>query len=219
MIANATQAQYLHESWAGLNMFAQENRQLRIDKMPINAVFIGNSITQMWAFMRPDFFRDNTYSGRGIGGQTTSQMLSRFRADVVELHPRVVVINGGINDISLNTGSYDFEFTFGNIKSMVEIALANHIRVVLTSVLPAAKIPWREEVAAVPAKIDQLNAAIKEYGEAHNLVYVDYYSHLVSSDGSKGMKAAYTSDGVHVTPAGYEIMENIIKKVIDTFLE
>jgi lysophospholipase L1-like esterase len=208
-----------NEQWAGLNFFAKENMQLRKEAKSINAVFLGNSITQMWAGMRPDFFKDNNYLGRGIGGQTTPQMLSRFRMDVVELKPQVVVINGGINDIATNSGTYDFEFTFGSIKSMAEIAHANGIKVILTSVLPASEIPWRKEIPAVPAKIDQLNAAIKEYCIENGFTYVDYYSQLISKDGRKGMPEQYTMDGVHVTVAGYEVMEKIVKQTIETIIK
>jgi len=207
-----------NEQWAGLNFFAKENAQLRKEATPIKAVFMGNSITQMWAGMRPDFFKDNNYLGRGIGGQTTPQMLSRFRADVVELKPQVVVINGGINDIATNSGTYDFEFTFGSIQSMAEIAHANGIKVILTSVLPASQIPWRKEIPAVPAKIDQLNAAMKEYCVKNGFTYVDYYSQLVSKDGSKGMPEQYTIDGVHVNVAGYEVMEKIVKQAIEELI-
>ena len=204
-----------NESWAGLNIYAKENAQLRKDATPVKAVFMGNSITHMWAAMRPDFFKDNNYVGRGIGGQTTPQMLSRFRTDIVALKPQVVVINGGINDIATNSGTYDFEFTFGSIQSMAEIAHANGIKVILTSVLPAAEIPWRKEIPAVPAKVDQLNAAIKTYCAEKGFTYVDYYSQLVSNDGTKGLPQQYTMDGVHVTVAGYEVMEKIVKKAID----
>jgi lysophospholipase L1-like esterase len=204
-----------NEQWAGLNFFAKENAQLRKEATPIKAAFMGNSITQMWAMMRPDFFKDNHYIGRGISGQTTPQMLSRFRTDIVALKPQVVVINGGINDIATNSGTYDFEFTFGSIQSMAEIAHANGIKVILTSVLPAAEIPWRMEIPAVPAKVDQLNAAIKAYCADKGFTYVDYYSQLVSKDGTKGLPEQYTMDGVHVTVAGYEVMEKIVKAAIE----
>jgi lysophospholipase L1-like esterase len=204
-----------NEHWARLSVFANDNEQLKKSATPVKAAFMGNSITQMWAEMRPDFFKNNNYVGRGISGQTTPQMLSRFRTDIVALKPQVVVINGGINDIATNSGPYDFEFTFGSIQSMAEIAHANGIKVVLTSVLPAAKIPWREEIPAVPEKVNRLNAAIKAYCASKGFTYVDYYAQLVSTDGSKGMIAQYTTDGVHVTEAGYEIMEKIIKQAID----
>lgn len=204
-----------NEQWARLSVYANDNAQLIKNATPVKAAFMGNSITQGWADMRPDFFKANNYVGHGISGQTTPQMLSRFRADIVALKPQVVVINGGINDIATNSGPYDFEFTFGSIQSMAEIAHANGIKVILTSVLPAAKIPWREEISAVPEKVNQLNAAIKAYCAGKGFTYVDYYAQLVSTDGSKGMTAEYTTDGVHVTEAGYEVMEKIIKQAID----
>ncbi|MDR0973354.1 MAG: GDSL-type esterase/lipase family protein [Prevotellaceae bacterium] len=217
-LAGELYAQSNQESWAMYNVYADANTKIRQDKTPVKAVFMGNSITQMWYYMRQDFFQSNNYLGRGIGGQTTPQMLSRFRLDVVALHPQVVVINGGINDIATNTGTYDFEFTFGNFQSMAEIAAANGIKVILTSVLPAAEIPWRKEISAVPAKVDQLNAAIKEYCQAKGFTYLDYYTHLVSNDGSKGLPKEYTSDGVHVTAQGYAVMEKLVKEAIDKAL-
>jgi lysophospholipase L1-like esterase len=186
---------------------------------PVTAVFMGNSITQMWADMRPAFFKGNNYAGRGIGGQTTPQMLARFRTDVVALKPQVVVINGGINDIATNSGPYDFEYTFGSIQSMAEIAHANGIKVILTSVLPAAKIPWRKEITAVPAKVNRLNAVIKAWCAEKSFTYVDYYSQMVSNDGRRGMIEQYTTDGVHVTAAGYELMEKTIKQTIDSLIK
>jgi lysophospholipase L1-like esterase len=204
-----------NEQWAKLSIFAKDNEQLKKKAAPVKAAFMGNSITQMWAAMRPDFFSNNSYVGRGIGGQTTPQMLSRFRADIVALKPQVVVINGGVNDIAGNSGAYDFEFTFGSILSMAEIAQANGIKVILSSVLPAAEIPWRKEIAAVPTKVEQLNAAIKACCADKGFTYVDYYAQLVGRDGSKGMAAQYTTDGVHVTVAGYEVMEKMVKQAID----
>lgn len=205
-----------NERWARLSVYASDNAQMEKSATPVKAVFMGNSITQMWAEMRPDFFKDNRYVGRGIGGQTTPQMLSRFRADVVALKPQVVVINGGINDIATNSGPYDFELTFGSLQSMAEIAHAGGIKVVLTSVLPAAKIPWRDEISAVPEKVDRLNAAIKAYCADKGFSYVDYSTQLAGRDGSKGMAAQYTTDGVHVTAAGYKVMEKMVKQTIDS---
>jgi lysophospholipase L1-like esterase len=207
-----------NEQWAKLSVFAEKNAQLIKDVTPVKAAFMGNSITEAWAATHPDFFKDNNYAGRGISGQTTPQMLSRFRSDIVALKPQVVVVNAGINDIATNSGAYDFEFTFGNIQSMAEIAHANGIEVILTSVLPAAEIPWRKEITAVPEKVDQLNVAIKAYCAEKGFTYVDYYAQLVSKDNGKGMAGQYTTDGVHVTAAGYEIMEKIIKQAIDNII-
>ncbi|MCI1681708.1 MAG: GDSL-type esterase/lipase family protein [Bacteroides sp.] len=211
-------AQNNQDAWAGLNFYMMDNDTIKAEDKAVTVIFMGNSITQMWGGMRT-FFKDNGYLNRGIGGQTSPQMLSRFRMDVVALHPQIVVINSGINDIATNTGTYSFDFTFGNIQSMTEIAVANGIKVILTSVLPAAIIPWRKEIRAVPVKIDQLNSAIKEYCTKHGYVYVDYYSLLVDDDGSKGLPKELTLDGVHVNGNGYAIMEKAVKKAIDKLLK
>lgn len=199
---------------ANLKRYTTNNQDLKnSNQMPIKTVFMGNSITEMWVKSDSAFFKDNNYVGRGIGGQTTPQMLLRFQNDVINLNPEIVVINGGINDIAENTGTYSSDFTFGNIKSMAEIANANGIRVILTSVLPAGKIPWDAKIENVPNKIIELNQKIKEYADANNITYVDYYAEMV--DPELAMKAEYTSDGVHVTPVGYVIMENLIKEAIE----
>jgi lysophospholipase L1-like esterase len=208
-------AQQDNEQWARLSHYAQDNaaRKNNADE-PLKAVFIGNSITQGWADQHPAFFTSHHYAGRGIGGQTTPQFLSRFRADVIDLHPQAVVINGGVNDIAENTGTYASDYTFGSIQSMAELAHANGIKVVLTSVLPAAQIPWRKEITDVPAKIAALNARIKAYAEAKGFAYVDYYSRMVAAD--KGLMAEYTTDGVHVTDAGYRVMEALIEEQLNS---
>lgn len=208
-----------NDQWARLSRYAQANADLKADASQAQptAVFIGNSITQHWYAKRPDFFTANNYVGRGISGQTTPQFLSRFRADVIALNPKIVVINGGVNDIAENTGDYDPDFTFGNIQSMAELAQANGIAVILTSVLPASHIPWRTEIANVPEKISALNADIKAYAARKGFEYLDYYTHMV--DEQKAMTALYTSDGVHVTDDGYRIMEAMVKQRIDEQLE
>lgn len=176
-------------------------------------VFIGNSITQGWADTRPEFFRANNYVGRGIGGQTSPQLLSRFRQDVINLKPYAVVINIGTNDIAENTGTYDPDFTLGNIKSMAELAKANGIKVILSSVLPVYEYPWRKDIKDVPAKIEALNSDIKEYAKKNKFTYIDYYSSM--HDENKALKSNYGSDGVHPNDEGYEVMERIVKPVID----
>ena len=215
---NTVQGQKIEAiDFANINKYKAQNREIMKSENTPDAVFIGNSITQMWFDTRPAFFTANNYEGRGIGGQTTSQFLLRFAQDVVDLHPQVVVINGGINDIAQNTGTYDAEFTFSNIKSMAEIARANGITVILTSVLPAANIPWDASVTNVPRKITDLNDNIKQYADKNGIAYVDYYSQMV--DPQKAMIAQYTTDKVHVTPEGYKVMEKLINKVINDALQ
>jgi lysophospholipase L1-like esterase len=196
-----------------LEKYAKANSELpKPAKNEKRVVFIGNSITQNWAEQRPDFFTSNNYVGRGISGQTSPQLLSRFRRDVIDLKPAAVLINIGINDIAENTGSYDEDFTLGNIKSMAELAKANKIKVILSSVTPAGQCGWRKEIQDVPKKIQSLNAKIKAYAIANKFAYVDYYSSM--HDENHSLIKSYGSDSVHPNAQGYEIMEAIAKEVI-----
>lgn len=167
-------------------------------------VFLGNSITQGWAEQCPDFFKDNNFVGRGISGQTSPQLLLRFRKDVVELNPAAVVINIGTNDIAENTGEYNPAFTLDNIKSMAEIAEVNGIKVILSSVLPVEKYGWKPEVKDAPLKIDALNKEIKAYADSKGFAYIDYNTPMRDTKG--GMICDYAKDGVHPTLEGYAIM-------------
>ncbi|GHT72375.1 lipase [Bacteroidia bacterium] len=179
-------------------------------------VFIGNSITEGWADVRPNFFTNNGFVGRGISGQTSPQLLLRFRQDVINLHPQAVVINIGTNDIAQNTGEYSLQYTLDCITSMAELAYANGIKVILSSVTPAKEYPWRKKVKNVPATIDALNAAIKQLADAKGYWYLDY--NVLMRDANGGMIKEYTTDEVHVTKAGYAVMEKaaleLIKKVL-----
>lgn len=175
-------------------------------------VFIGNSITEGWVRLRPQFFTENNFVGRGIGGQTSPQLLSRFRRDVVELTPYAVVINVGTNDIAENSGAYDQNFTLGNIKSMAEIAKANNIQVILSSVLPAAGFKWRPSITDSVEKIEALNVEIKKYAEENNFLYIDYYSQLKDENGA--LKSHFGDDGVHPNDECYQLMESIVLKTI-----
>ena len=200
--------------FADFGRYEKMNAEIRQSaKSQKRVVFLGNSITDNWAEMRPEFFTSNDYIGRGISGQTSYQFLLRFREDVVKLHPDLVIINAGTNDIAENTGSYVEEHTFGNILSMVDIARANGIQVILTSVLPAARFGWNEKVTDGPAKIQALNKRLERYAKENKLRYVDYYSALVDKDGIT-LRKDYSEDGVHPTHQGYEVMEKIIKKAI-----
>ncbi|MCD7971485.1 MAG: SGNH/GDSL hydrolase family protein [Candidatus Azobacteroides sp.] len=180
-------------------------------------VFIGNSITEGWVNMRPEFFSSNNYIGRGISGQTSPQLLLRFRQDVLNLKPEAVVINIGTNDIALNTGEYCPQLTIDCIRSMADLAQAHGIKVILSSVLPVGEYPWRKEVKDVPKKIDELNARIKAYADANGFGYIDYNTPMREPNGA--LIAAYGNDGVHPTAEGYEIMEKIAKATIDKVLK
>ena len=207
-----------NNDWARLGRYAKANQELPAPaKKEKRVVFMGNSITEGWVKIRPDFFKDNGYIGRGIGGQTSYQFVVRFRPDVINLKPKLVIINAGTNDVAENTGPFDLQTTFGNIVSMVELAKANKIKVILTSVLPAAKFGWNKKITDAPDKIEALNALIKEYAKKHKIPYVDYYTPMVSGP-ERALNPAYSKDGVHPTAAGYEVMEALIKPAIDKVL-
>ena len=179
---------HAQNDWAGFSRFEQANRE---QPSAPKAVFMGNSITEGWIGKHPGFFSSNGYVSRGISGQTTSQMLVRFRADVVELHPQVAVICGGTNDLAQNTGYISLEHILDNIQSMAELARANGIRPVLCSVLPAGDFPWRPGLEPAQ-KIVRLNAMIRAYAEREGIPYVDYHTPMAAADGS--MIAEYTYD-------------------------
>ena len=207
-----------NNDWARLGRYAKANKELPAPaKKEKRVVFMGNSITEGWVKIRPDFFKENGYIGRGIGGQTSYQFVVRFRPDVINLKPKLVVINAGTNDVAENTGPFDLQTTFGNIVSMVELAKANKIKVILTSVLPAAKFGWNKKITDAPDKIEALNALIKEYAKNHKIPYVDYYTPMVTGP-ERALNPAYSKDGVHPTAAGYEVMEALIKPAIDKAL-
>lgn len=196
--------------WAGYGRYAEANA--RLEKAP-EVVFMGNSITDNWDNAHPEFFTDNNFACRGISGQVTSQMLCRFRADVINLRPRMVVILAGTNDLALNNGPIAMEHIVENIVSMVELARVAGIQPVLCSILPAGKYPWRPEIGQVPEKIRTLNAQLKAYADEQSIPWVDYYSAMAAPDGS--MRGELTRDGVHPTREGYDVMERVIGPVLD----
>ncbi len=205
------------QDWANLKKYEEENRKLAPPKSgEKRVVFIGNSITEGWVSTDPDFFKGKPYVGRGIGGQTTPQMLVRFRQDVIDLKPTVVVILAGTNDIAGNTGPTTLENILGNIISMAELARANKIKVVLSSVLPVYDYPWKPGLQPAD-KIVALNKMIKDYANENKMVYLDYYSAMV--DERKGMKKELADDGVHPTLEGYKIMEPLAEKAIANALK
>lgn len=197
--------------WPFLAKYRDADKELPPpDPGEARAVFMGDSITEGWGKKetstspdRGEFFPGKPYINRGISGQTTPQMLVRFRQDVIDLQPKVVVLLAGTNDIAENTGKTTLRDIGNNIASMSELARANGIRLVLCSVLPASDFPWHPGLEPAP-KIRALNAWIKDYAAKNGFVYADYYSSMASSDG--GLKPELSLDGVHPNKAGYEIM-------------
>lgn len=178
-------------------------------------VFMGNSITDCWVDSMPAFFADNNFVGRGISGQVSSQMLVRFQEDVINLHPKVVVICCGTNDIALNNGYITLEHVLQNIKSMCELARANKIKPIVCSTLPARGFKWRPEMK--PANdIIRLNEMIKAYADANKIPYVDYHSAL--KDEEDGLPLKYSKDGVHPNAQGYAVMEGVIMPILKKVL-
>ena len=200
------------QDWAKLNRFQKENSELTIPKTgEQRIVFMGNSITEGWLKIRPEFFINKPYVNRGISGQTTPQMLLRFRQDVINLKPTAVVILAGINDIAGNTGPSTIEMIVDNIASMTELAHANNIKVILCSVLPAYDFPWKKGLEPAE-KVVKLNALLKAYANDHNLIYVDYFTPMANE--INGLKKELGKDGVHPNINGYLIMEPLIENAI-----
>jgi len=207
----------LHTDWAWIAKYSDADNMLPApgaDEKRV--VFMGNSITENWYNMDSLFFRENHYIGRGIGGQVSSQMLVRFREDVINLKPAVVVIEAGTNDIAENRGPVSLENIFGNIVSMVQLAQANGIVPIITSVLPATDFPWHHGLEPAP-KIIELNRMLKNYAAKNNIVYVDYWSAMVNE--KNGLRADLSLDGfVHPNMKGYKIMEPLVQGAIHKVL-
>jgi lysophospholipase L1-like esterase len=202
----------IRDDWPNFARYREANAKLGSPVPSENRiVFMGNSITDSWIKLSPEFFQGRPYIDRGISGQTTPQMLVRFRADVIALKPKVVLILAGINDIAGNTGPSTLEMIEDNLASMAELAKANGIKVVMSSILPAFDFPWKAGMAPAE-KVVAVNTWIKAYAAKHNMIYVDYWSAF--ADERKGMPAKYSKDGVHPTAEGYKIMEPLAEKAI-----
>ena len=205
------------QDWADLNRYKNDNQKMKSEMtVQIEAVFMGNSITEGWVNQRPDFFKNNGFVGRGISGQTTPQMLVRFRQDVIDLSPKCVVILAGTNDIAGNTGPMTLDMIMGNIMNMAELAHSNNIKVVLSSVLPAFDYPWRPGLEP-NIKIPMLNKMIMEYAQDKGFVYLDYFSAM--ADERNGLPKKYAYDEVHPTLEGYKAMEPLVLKAINDALK
>lgn len=196
--------------WPNLARYAAENNALLASARLVDVVFMGDSITQGWPDKRPAYFREGRVC-RGIGGQTTPQMVLRMMADVIALKPQLVHIMAGTNDIAGNTGPMTTAQTIDNLESMVVLARSFGIKVMVGSVPPAANFPWRPELETARA-ISTLNDAISGMAKKRTAIFVDYTSSL--SDGMGGMKKGYAYDGVHPDVKGYAAMEAVLEPII-----
>lgn len=207
---------FAQDMW-GFSRYSEANEKIRLPAPgEKRVVFMGNSITDGWSNARPGFFAGKPYINRGISGQTTPQMLVRFRADVINLKPAVVVILAGTNDIAENMGPSKLEWIENNILSMVELAKANGIKVVLCSVLPAFDYPWKPGLQPA-GKIVALNKMLKADAEKYGLIWVDYFSPM--ADERNGLKVSLSGDGVHPNEAGYSVMESLVEEAIKKALQ
>jgi len=199
--------------WPNLGRYREENAKLgpaAADEKRV--VFMGDSITDGWGRKYGKFFPGKPYVNRGIGGQTTPQMLLRFRADVLALEPKAVVILAGTNDIAGNTGPMTLEAIEDNLMSMAELAKAHGIRVVLSSVMPVCDYIRPQTERRPPEKIIALNSWIKDYASRNEFVYLDYYSSMLDERGV--LKKELTFDGLHPNDAGYELNGPLAEKAI-----
>lgn len=194
-------AQDKSEDWAQYYRYQEANKAITT---PPFAVFMGDSITDIWAEQNSSFFDKYNFVGRGISGQTTFEMLARFRCDVVDLAPKVVLILAGTNDVAQNQGPISMEHAAQNIFSMCDIARANDIVPIICSVLPCADFPWNE-IDGVADKIIYLNSLLEEYAERNDIYYLDYHSEMKNSE--NGLDPELSYDGCHPTEQGYFLME------------
>lgn len=201
------------EDFGNLQRYAAENAaDIKRPLAERRVVLFGNSITENWRKMRPEFFTGNGFLGRGISGQSTYQFVVRFREDVVNLQPEIVVINAATNDVAENTQPYNEDYTFGNIATLCELAKAAGIKVVLTTTLPAARFGWNPSITDAPAKIKALNDRLAAYAAANGIPFVDYYSALADESGA--LPASFSADGVHPNDDGYAVMESLLLPVL-----
>ena len=203
---------FAQEDWFGFNRFKADNeRIIESGKFP-EVVFMGNSITENWAYYHPDFFNQHNYCGRGIGGQTSAQMLLRFTADVINLRPKAVVIMAGTNDVAHNTYWVEPNKVVDNVVAMCNLAKANGIVPIISSIPPCASFVWRPEIENAAQTIVDINKLLKAYADANGIVYVDYHAAL--ADEQNAFQMSLSDDGCHPNPDTYFIMEKLVLEAI-----
>ena len=203
---------YSQQDWFGFNRYRAANDSIIANGAFPDVVFMGNSITENWAYFHPDFFSGNRFCGRGISGQTSAQMLVRFTADVIDLRPKAVVIMAGTNDVAHNDYWVAPNKVVDNIVAMCELAHANNIIPIISSIPPCSEFPWRKEIQHPGQTIVEINQSLRAYAEAKGIVYVDYHSAL--ADDKFGIPKSLSEDGCHPNPDTYYTMEEIVLKAI-----
>ena len=205
------------QDWFRFSDYRADNERIIASKEYPQVVFMGNSITENWAYFHPDFFTEHNYLGRGIGGQTSAHMLVRFQSDVIDLHPQVVVIMAGTNDVAHNDYWVAPDQVVKNVISMCTLAKANGIIPIISSIPPCNSFVWRKEIENAGQTIVDINAALKAYADANDIVYVDYHSAL--ADENKGFPKNLSEDGCHPNPDTYYQMEAMVMEAIGRALD
>lgn len=208
---------YSQKDWFRFNDYNADNERIIADKAYPDVVFMGNSITENWAYYHPEFFTAHNFLGRGIGGQTSAHMLVRFKADVIDLHPKAVVIMAGTNDVAHNDYWVTPDKVVDNIVAMCELAQAHGIVPIISSIPPCSEFPWRKEIENPGQTIVEINQSLRAYAEANGIVYVDYHSALANE--KMGLPAALSEDGCHPDPDTYYLMEELVLKAIRQVLK
>lgn len=205
------------KDWFGFDRYKADNEKIIENKNFPEVVFMGNSITDNWAYFHPNFFSEHNFCGRGIGGQTSSQMLVRFVCDVIDLQPKAVVIMTGTNDVAHNEYWVSPDDVIKNIVAMCQLAQANGIVPIISSIPPCSEFPWRKEIVNPGQTIVEINQRLKSYAETTGLVYVDYHSAF--ADEHLGFPESLSSDGCHPDPETYFTMEEMVLEAIDKALK
>ena len=200
------------QDWFGFNRYRADNERIVTNGDFPEVVFMGNSITDNWDYYHPEFFTNHHFCGRGISGQTSAQMLVRFTADVINLRPKAVVIMAGTNDVAHNEHWVEPEKVVENIVAMCELALANGIVPVISSIPPCSEFPWRKEIQNPGQTIVDINNELKNYAEKKGIHYVDYHAAL--ADEHLGFPKSLSEDGCHPNPDTYFLMENMVLEAL-----
>ncbi|MBQ3355106.1 MAG: capsular biosynthesis protein [Bacteroidales bacterium] len=205
------------QDWFRFNDYKADNERIIASKKFPEVVFMGNSITENWAYFHPEFFTLHNYLGRGIGGQTSAHMLVRFQSDVIALHPKVVVIMAGTNDVAHNDFWVKPEQVVNNVISMCALARAHGIIPIISSITPCTSFVWRPEIKDAAQTIVNINKDLKAYAEANDIIYVDY--HTAMADENMGLPKALSEDGCHPNPDTYYLMEEMVVNAINQVIK